>query len=509
MYQLSTPMDIKDFDDPEKRLLLAVLYQLADDEGISVTDEQRAYIRSVKRYLEIANPQTDIDLSAVENIDSIDVQKAFLQVVLEFFYLQEGDELSDAQEEFLSYFSVNKKQAELIEIRVSRLYNSMGAIGLAEKYGYVPEKLEESTVSEPNAAEEVGNIEDPNVASDVPDSIADMIFKILGTNTKYVETENYFVYEKLSGSPYLLDVLKKPEGIYAISKKTGEQSCLLSPSSYPNQCCSRLDHWVSIIDSDDIYAFFSETVGANSASVYTINAATGELVATNIKADPSNVATGNREFFIHSENFGKLVCVDFIKKQQFRLLHEDHNTNDRVCTTKALYFTDYKSSKKQLVEYSFDNHSEQKLAMLPHQYGTEAMSHYDETVFMLLGTDYGYCLGYVDLKTREYVQIENAISLVENSIRKHPDGWLFLRKDKDFEIEFFDFNAKKVIALAQDCGYKEWEEGSIFSKGSWRRVANQFIRIGDWVYYQKGKKKLDTKVHINRPMEYEPISEPI
>lgn len=90
LYHLSTPMDIKDLEDEEKRLLLAIFYQLSFDEGDGVTDAQRSYIRSVQKYLEITNPQTEAELSAVGDIDSLETQKSFLQVVLEFLYLQEG-----------------------------------------------------------------------------------------------------------------------------------------------------------------------------------------------------------------------------------------------------------------------------------------------------------------------------------------------------------------------------------------------------------------------------------
>lgn len=38
------------------------------------------------------------------------------------------------------YFSVNKKQATVIENEVSRLFNAVGPEGVAEKYGYVPEE---------------------------------------------------------------------------------------------------------------------------------------------------------------------------------------------------------------------------------------------------------------------------------------------------------------------------------------------------------------------------------
>lgn len=136
LYHLNTPYDIRKLEESEQRLLVAVLYQLAEDEGNRLNDYQRTYIHGVQRYLGISNPQVGLDdLSVVGDIDSGIAQKAILQTVLEFFYLQEGDEITDDQEEFLSNFSVNKKQATAIENTVSRLFNAVGVKGLSEKYG--------------------------------------------------------------------------------------------------------------------------------------------------------------------------------------------------------------------------------------------------------------------------------------------------------------------------------------------------------------------------------------
>ncbi len=162
LYRLESSMDLKELDEPEQQLLLAVLYQLADDEGDKLTDSQRAFIRSIQRYVGITNPQTSADLSVVGDIDSLDVQKAFLRTTLEFFYLQDGEEISEQQEDFLSNFSVNRKQTGVIENSVSRLYNIMGAEGLAEKYGFVPEQEPEPEPAQPADAQE--NWETPDAA---------------------------------------------------------------------------------------------------------------------------------------------------------------------------------------------------------------------------------------------------------------------------------------------------------------------------------------------------------
>lgn len=143
LYHLETPIDINALEESEQQLLITMLYQLANDEGTRFNENQRAFIRSVQRYLKITNPQMNVDLSVVGDIDSLDVQKAFLRVSLEFFYLQEEEEIMEEQEEFLSNFSVNKKQATAIENSVSRLYNAVGAEGITEKYGYVPYESEQ------------------------------------------------------------------------------------------------------------------------------------------------------------------------------------------------------------------------------------------------------------------------------------------------------------------------------------------------------------------------------
>lgn len=219
LYHLSTPLDIKDLDKEEQQYLLAILYQLASDEGDLLTDYQRMFIRSVQRYLEITNPQTEADLSAVGDIDSLEVQKAFLQTVLEFFYLQDGDELTDTQEEFLGCFSVNKRQALLIEERVSRLFNVVKAEGIAEKYGYSPQ--EPSDIISSNGTSP-GKEADVQVRSDYIKA-NDKIFRSIWDQSllqsleiEYcIETSGYYVFE-----PRMRDY--KLSRLYSLNKTSGE-----------------------------------------------------------------------------------------------------------------------------------------------------------------------------------------------------------------------------------------------------------------------------------------------
>ena len=497
LYQLNTPTDIKELPDEEKRYLLAVLYQLSDDQGDSVTSDQRAFIRSVRRYLEISNPQAWADLTAVENIDSIDSQKAILQVVLEFFYLREGDEISDAQEEFLGYFSVNKKQAEAIEVRVSRLYNAMGAQGIAEKYGYVPEEEPETESMQDSTCENavLATQMEMDSGDETEETVADKIFwELKSSGSEYVEVQDYIVYKKYSKAFLGFSAAM---GLFAVSKKTGESKCLFELSDYPRPCCRNIEKWPSA--GNRIYAFFADDTSASTLSeVYIIDVSTGESVSAGFKVDSWNTCATNGRYFVHSHDYGKLSCVDLVAKKKYGLVHQDHDNNDRFCTEKALYFTDRNVSPEQLMEYSFDNRTEKVLTTLPYIVGTEAMSVYGDRIFVLLNREGPHSIGYSDLNTGNYqcVETEEALYLYRARIKKYKDGWLIV--ERTGRISFFDFDSLKIITLAMDC-----------TPGDVVRRSNGFWRIGKWVYFEQGEDRVNMKVAIDQPMKIEPVGEPL
>ena len=140
LYKLNTPVDIADLGDAEKRILLAVLYQLSANEE-PTTPEQQNYVRAVQQYLKIYNPQTMIDLGAVKNIDSSSDAQAIMQTVMEFFYL--GADLEgtlDKYDNFLCYFPVSRITEKDIHRNIEAIIEVVGIQGLAEKYGIVAEQ---------------------------------------------------------------------------------------------------------------------------------------------------------------------------------------------------------------------------------------------------------------------------------------------------------------------------------------------------------------------------------
>lgn len=137
LYRLNTPVDIADLGNQEKKMLLAILYQLATDES-ETTEEQQNYIRAVQKYLSIFNPQTEIDIEVVENIEDIAAQKAILQAVLEFFYLgTHPKSYTEDQLDFLECFQLNRKTRKEIMSHIETIAEAVGRDGIAEKYGFV------------------------------------------------------------------------------------------------------------------------------------------------------------------------------------------------------------------------------------------------------------------------------------------------------------------------------------------------------------------------------------
>ncbi len=136
LYDLNTIVDIGSLEDTEKQFLVELLYTLANV-AEQVTDTQQTFIRSVQNYLGIKTIQTMVNPAFIENIDNIPVQKAIIQVVQEFLFLEKNDHsYFEEYEDIFSYFSVNRSGIQQIQSAISNIFKATGAQGLAEKYGF-------------------------------------------------------------------------------------------------------------------------------------------------------------------------------------------------------------------------------------------------------------------------------------------------------------------------------------------------------------------------------------
>jgi WD40 repeat protein len=147
LYDLNTQFDINKMEDYEKELLLAILFTLAEK---TANENQQAYIRSVKKYLNITNPQTQIDICAIENIENLITQKTMFQTFSEFLFLKnESDSFFKEYADFFDNFSVKQKDRAAIFNNIIQIYNATGAQGICEKYGYVADaESDEITIEE-------------------------------------------------------------------------------------------------------------------------------------------------------------------------------------------------------------------------------------------------------------------------------------------------------------------------------------------------------------------------
>lgn len=213
LYRLNTPIDIADLDAAEKRVLLAILYQLSADEE-EPTEAQQNYVRAVQRYLKIHNPQTEINLEAIENVEDVSAQKAILQAVLEFYYLgTHPDTYTEDQMDFLDCFQVNRKTRREITGHIKAIVNTVGLDGLAEKYG---------------VAEELPDLGFANYKDNgrIPASVADTCISLLSGESDvkwfrdglyFLETTDYLFFCRNLGDDYD----EKDYQFFRIAKATG------------------------------------------------------------------------------------------------------------------------------------------------------------------------------------------------------------------------------------------------------------------------------------------------
>jgi hypothetical protein len=226
LYKLNTPVDIADLEDAEKRILLAVLYQLSADED-EVTEEQQNYVRAVQQYLKIYNPQTEIDLSAVENIEDISAQKAVLQSALEFFRLgTHPEELTEEQEEFLDYFQVNRKTHREINGFIDAIVDVVGVKGLSEKYGFVAEQPRSEFAKYQDNGRIPEKVADICIAQYQKSNKIPLLVQSFSNGQKFLETKDYLIFFVKNHFSHCSDNDDVDDdcavGFFRIDKKTGK-----------------------------------------------------------------------------------------------------------------------------------------------------------------------------------------------------------------------------------------------------------------------------------------------
>lgn len=553
LYHLSTPMDIKELDAEEQILLLAVLYQLADDQGADITGNQRAYIRSVQKYLEITNPQTFADFSTIENIDSVDVQKTFLRIALEFFYLQDGDELSDTQEEFFDNFSVNKKQAAIIENEVSRLYNAVGPEGIAEKYGYVPEPDDVLPENEPQQGETPCGMPLPQTMSSAVknlDEISEKAFRAFTDEAGAhicIETENYIMYldrevgwESQTLNKCLFD---KRTGIETVTpwKTYGEQEKLpqargwgkeydsieeadAKKEDYLHGNTDLLDFLteghVTAIDGDNVFytIFLKWQYGETEyALVFLYDIITDERkfvfeYEVCRYSEARRLAAGNGYYVFDDAKKGYcLFNLNTGEKKHVRVNGEGvHSMAGEGTITPCLSICNGYLYFGQCFGGSISalNLETMKVSSVregPYSFPKLVKGYRDKVYFAQYDN-----MAVKSLKAEGNSNEETILFKLSSGrlhCREYRDGILVATTETDFPLYFIDAMTGNKVKIGENCGYWSSSGGGLFRKASYESNLNDFLRIGNTVYYWSGRASEGVcKVSLNNPMEVEKLS---
>jgi hypothetical protein len=150
LYDLNAPsVDLKSFNREEKEYLAAGLYTLAAQcKSSNPSPFQKAFARSIQGYIDVKTPQTAIDLSKIDSIDSGKKQKAIMQVFMEYLFLEKEDfSFLDEYPDAFKSFSVNEVDREAILQVIRTIHNAVDSLGFIEKYGFVPEDSDEETAA--------------------------------------------------------------------------------------------------------------------------------------------------------------------------------------------------------------------------------------------------------------------------------------------------------------------------------------------------------------------------
>lgn len=139
LYDLSIVSDIRELDEDDKQMLVAMLYEIANEYFDSITENQQEYLLRLQKYLEISNSnlQTNMNLLSIINYEDLNINKAFYQLANEFIFLGDNNFHHDELDTLLyDYFNLNKLNKEKIISEILHINKIVGEKGLIEKYGY-------------------------------------------------------------------------------------------------------------------------------------------------------------------------------------------------------------------------------------------------------------------------------------------------------------------------------------------------------------------------------------
>lgn len=523
LYTVYTPLDIANLDKEEKLFLVGVLFRLTIDK--LPTEAQQKFIRSVQRYLDIKEPPFGVDISAIEEIESMNAQKAIYQVVLEYLMLQDGDSFDETeiQHTLLESFNLNNKNRQTIEEHVKLLYIATGADGFVEKYGFVDdeedfedntnnaETIESEIVSEESAddsvVEEYAGIALKLAEQQVSKKVC---YSVLGTlfakEEIYFETRNSIVFKDLYA-----------KNTWVCYDKTGEGKRILSSLSLDNLYCDfSKDAYYAKGDSGYNYVIDYQ----KDIMYLTIE---GTFYHIDIKNDnrtkiKDNFPEGHLDF---DGNIFLISCGNNLQYFDLndRVLHtvvdscgkniDAYQTSILVgrkiyfYSTNGSYLSDDNGNglSNSVCVYNLDDCSIKKIIDLDNEYYIDSMFKRNNTIYLLGHRHSTYSLQKIVINNTGYgleTLCDNISGSTAQSKRMITHNWFSCYKHTKssylddpqplHSIWIFDFSKQISNVAVTDCeGLKD--EG-VF-KPKWVSIRSDYKVIGQWLYYIKDGQSID------------------
>lgn len=530
LYKLCTPMDLKELEESERRLLIAVLCQLADDEGSRYNSDQRKFVNSIRRYLEIPNVQTFADYSAIEEIDSLDIQETFMRVCLEFMYLQDADEMSDDQEAFFDNFAVSKRQAKLIEFDVIRQFHMFGAEGVAEKYGKAEVEIEEVANIADEVEEEIMPISrKPYV--EVPLQLAEKI-----RSTKHnilIETSDFIIVGNTESESIFSRSSKNENSWTAFNKNTQEEKNIteaMSPDQNTTSFILKKSRIKGIYENNSLVYLF-----ANTIYKYDIDNNTNVVICKDFNKENWDVSSiqCNCKWIVFklqnkTEKMYKICIVNIANGSVLENMVDEGGkpieTHTYALVKDSIYLIDYRNGEtitcadggslsKSLGIY---NIIKQKLTR------TTLSSLPIEEIFTINNEAYFYTgsLEGEPFVLNKIVQIDNEVKCVSCNegnesykfcfVNIYENYLVYSEDGGSYSVYVFDFDKQETHKVATDC-YSGMKESTGLFSSKWSYYQSTLTIIGQWLYYSKSLSDFTTgsvkenfnayRVNFNNPMD--------
>lgn len=549
LYTVYTPFDIRTLGIPERQFLVGALYRLTMDRLPS--EYQQNYLRAVQRYLEIKEPPFGVDPLAIENIESIPFQKAIFQTVVEFLRLQDGNHYdeTDLQHNFLESFSLNTKTKQEIFAHVEILFAATGAIGLAEKYGFVPEDevAEEETV-ESRKEKAVKNQKEREDAALKIFSLFDNEFghhKLRDIRSHSIETDNYFIVYLVPSvvqwskehyyGPEWLRALRglhvkefvDQSGLYAINKKTAEATFLFSYNDLPNY-----ELIADYISCDDIlFLQLRNRMDSENTEVYVINIQNKSIQSMYTGA--AKIVSCDGVTLVLS-TYRELTFID-CKTRVATTLNIQGVSAGRSqegkcrcsCMMDGKLYTAGGYLSTEVDCYGIkEKRKLWSIKIRENNICPVCLSAIDGKIYLLLKTNNSSSGSYPGRNLYSIVRFDapdsNSYTVIQNNISiycdhfgfnnscddvgQYSDGLIYVRGSNppeildDFRLAFYCFGKETDIELANNCGKRGITKGGLFSKGELTAKAGYFDRIGDVCFVEIDENGSLARVSIANPM---------